>query len=316
VLDPAFTDLFTEVLLANPQAIGFAVGPEHDATWQAANARTGDRLRALGALKGIDLLLAAADVLLDTWPASGATMMLDAGLAGLPVVSLGDGRPENALVRPPVGTLGGAVRHATTAADVAQAVREVLTGDSLGDAGRAHVLEHHSGAGWRAHLEEVVALAVERAGCASVPQHDPPLAIEDWECVLHLLRDAEGFTIGPEHSLVLNQRHLPKDERPASLPDARDKLDRILASAPSGGRRALAMPAIAPDAIAHLLDEVRALIGAGEIASCTVAVPAEDVDQAIALLEAELSRGDDVDLELVTTADAAAVARPEDVVLA
>ena len=146
VLEPSYGDLAAAVLDAVPGATLLLVGPGPD----DAVALPGDpRVRALGPLPDVAPQLAAADLLLDSWPVTGGTTALDAGAAGLPVLALGDPPPE--MVGAPPDLLGGAVARAASVGRVGGAGRR-----AAGRPGRARrlaaraaavVAERH-GEGW------------------------------------------------------------------------------------------------------------------------------------------------------------------------
>ena len=324
VLEPAFTDLVAEILRASPHAEFIAVGPcgagpHADPVWVGLGRASHGRARAIGVQSGavVGQLLAAADVLLDTWPVTGGTTLLDAAYAGLPVVSLGDGRPDLGVTRPTSMTLGGAVIQAPSAELVAGHVAELLADEprrsALAARARAHVDTVHA-AGWDTHMEAVFEAARERCGSAAPPGDDPPPQASDWECTLQLLHEAAGSALAPEHVLLLRAADLPADERPSDLSDARSRVGAIVAafgeSEPT--RRAVAAPLLQPAAIASLLAEVRALVSAGEVDSCTVAVAASSLAEAVSLFEAEMAAGGDVDIEIVLGDDIESITRPGD----
>ena len=107
-------------------------------------------------------------------------------------------------------------------------------------------------------------------------------------------------------------RGLPEHLRPA---DVAATVDELLAAARRRGRRGVAAPPVRADAISRLVADVRARVAAGEISSCAIAVPADQLDAAIPLLESALAEGDDVDLDVLAAASAEEVAGPDDLVL-
>jgi glycosyltransferase involved in cell wall biosynthesis len=317
-LEPAFTDLVAEVVRASPDAHCVTVGPLADAAWTALALESGGRARALGpqSIVVVDQLLAAADVLLDTWPVTGGTTLLDAGFASLPVVSLGNWGPELAMIRPPAEMTD--VVRAPNPGELAQAVAELLADEprrrALGERGRASVESEHA-TGWNARMEAVLERAQERAGEAAPPRVDPSPQATEWECVLQLLHDAAGNALPPEYVMLEHAADLPPEERPADVADAHARVEAIIRASEVISRRAVSAPALEAAAIARLLSEVRALVQAGEIDFCSVAVAGSSMSEAVSLFEAEMIAGDDVDIELVPASDIAEIARPGDRVL-
>jgi glycosyltransferase involved in cell wall biosynthesis len=309
VLEPSFRDLAAELLEAIPDAVLLVAGPEprHGAVPEDP------RAHALGPVPDLAPLLAAADLLLDTWPASGATTLRDAASAGLPIVSLGDGDPALALVRPPAGLLGGAVVHARDAAELIERVRALLADPderrAIGARGAAEVTDE---AEWLAAMERVVAAAAAHAGAATVPAAFEPGPPTDGEAILELLYDGDHADFTHYHAYAHHVSELPPERRPADAAEVRARVDAMLAGpAP----RAVAAPPLTPEAIAALLGEVRRRVAAGEIGSCVVVVAPEDVSRAVPLLEQALADGPDVDLELMGGRSAQEVAGPGDLVL-
>jgi len=321
VLEPSFTELLVGVAQASPRTLCLALGPEPDGAWEAVSRATGGRVVALGRRDNAvaSMLLAAADVLVDTWPASGATTLLDAALAGLPVVSLGDGRAELASVRPPSGSLGGAVVHASTPSAVADAVAQLLADGAgrtaLGGRALDYVEANHLRT-WPAQLQAVVDRAVERHGAAAVPMRDPAPAATEWECVLHLLHAAAGDTVSLGHTLLDNHGDLQPSDRAGGHHDAEAVATSIVSSFDRPPRRAVAAPALEPVAIAELLAEVTSLSHAGEIESCAVVIPEAELSRAVAMFEAEMGGGSDVEIQLVAADGIESIAEPDDLVLA
>lgn len=323
VLQPSFRDSVAALLAGLPDVHVLVAGP----TPEHGHVPDHPRARALGPVPDIGPLLAAADLLLDSWPASGATMMLDAAAAGVPCVALGGGDPSVELVRPPAGLFDGTV---TNAADLPELV--AVTGALLADAPRraalsarvrAHAEAHHGEAGWQAALEAVMAAAIVHRGAATVPPDVPAPEPTDAEAILQLLSDADQAFFTPYHAYAWSAADLPAAARPADEEDLRRRVDALLAAGASPGAtaehglapRAVAAPLLTGPAIEELVADVRRRVAAAEISSCVVVVAPADVAAAIGLLEAALARGDDVDLELVGADDLSAVTRSGDVVL-
>jgi hypothetical protein len=315
VLEPSFHDLVATLVARLPDLHVLVAGPTPDLGLVPDHPRA----RALGPVADIGPLLASADLLLDSWPASGATMMLDAAAAGLPCVSLGGGDPSVALIRPPAGLFDGTVTNAGDLDELVAVTAELLADaprrHALGERVRAHAARHHDEQGWRAALEDIMAAARTHAGAAAVPADVAPVAPTDSEAVLHLLSDAEQAFFTPYHAYAWSAADLPAAARPASEPDLRARVDAILAAPPPIAPRGIAAPALTAPAIGELVADVRRRVAAAEISSCLVVVDPAEVAAAVALLERALASGPDVDLELVGAHDLREVAAPGDVVL-
>ncbi|HEV7751518.1 MAG TPA: hypothetical protein VGO71_08245 [Baekduia sp.] len=315
VLEPSFHDLVATLVARLPDLHVLVAGP----TPELGLVPDHPRARALGAVADIGPLLASADLLLDSWPASGATMMLDAAAAGLPCVSLGGGDASVALIRPPAGLFDGTVTNAGDLDELVAVTAELIADaprrQALGERVRAHAARHHDEQGWRAALEEIMAAARTHAGAAAVPADVAPVAPTDSEAVLHLLSDAEQAFFTPYHAYAWSSADLPAAARPADEPDLRARVDAILAAPPAVAPRGIAAPAVTVPAIGELVADVRRRVAAAEISSCLVVVDPAEVTAAVALLEHALATGPDVDLELVGARDLRDVAAPGDVVL-
>jgi hypothetical protein len=248
--------------------------------------------------------------------------MIDAAVAGLPIVSLGDGDHADAMVRPPAGLLGGAVQVAATAEELVAVTGALLADDArrhaIGAEAAAFALRTHGDAGWQEALERVVACAVEHAGAAVLPVDGLDAEPSDAEAVLALLFATSHASFTPYHAYLHAASSLPAARRPTDEGALRARVDQLLAlrMADAARRpRAVAAPPVTPDAIARLIADVRARVAADEIGSCTVVVAPDEVAEAVELLQAALAAGPDVELELVAAGGVADVAAAGDVVL-
>jgi hypothetical protein len=318
VLEPAFADLCRHLLDARDDLHLVAAGPmPGDAALPVH-----PRVHALGVVSGLGPIYAAADLLLDTWPASGGTVVIDAAAAGLPIVSLGDGAAADAMVRPPAGLLGGAVHVTPTVRGLVELATGLLEDDdrrqAIGAAAAAFATGAHGDAGWQDALEGVVAAAVAHAGEAALPDDGTPVEPSDAEAVLALLfaEAHAGFT--PYHAYLHSVASLPPARRPADEGALRARVEQLLAlraAAAAARPRAVAAPSVTAEAIGRLVADVRSRVAADEIGSCIVVVAPDEVPVAVELLEAALAAGPDVDLELVAAGGVAEVARHGDVTL-
>lgn len=315
VLEPAFAEICEAVLERNPQAVMLVVGPQRDAQWTGVLRRHGARLLLPGPLEEIRPLLAAADVYLDTWPASGGTTIVDVAAAGIPIVSYNDGSQDLGMVRV-VSTLGDGVVNADTPATVATAVATVL-GDPARRTSMSSVLtqtvDERHGAGWVDYLERVVAAAVEHRGAAT-PVAPEPTAPADWQCMMELMFAVSLPSLAD--LLVASRDILPPAERPLDV-DGYELLARRLVEREDGGdgRRAIVAPVVTPTAIGTAFVRIRELVGRGEVNGCVVILPTAHLDEGMQLLQAELDSGGDLDVEVMTDTSVEAVARPGDVVV-
>ncbi len=325
MLAPAYRDLAAAVLDAVPAATLLLVGPRPEDCIVPA----GDpRIRVLGPLPDIAPQLAAADLLLDSWPVTGGTTVLDAGAAGLPVLALGDPPPE--MVGAPLDSLDGAIARAPDLAALGARGAALLADPdaraSLAARASAVVAARH-GEGWAGEMEALVAAARAHAGRAAPPGAGLPAALadgtangqdehatSDWEAVIQLVRDGHEQSCTLEQAYLWNAPELPPHRRPRSGADLAERLGRMRAVA-QAPRRAVAAPAIDHAAIAHTIEQARALARVGEVSGCALVVAPERIEDAIPHIEAALACGEDLDVELLAGADVEAVAGPRDVVL-
>jgi glycosyltransferase involved in cell wall biosynthesis len=343
LLAPAYRDLAAAVLDAVPAATLLLVGPRPEDCVVPEH----PRIRVLGPLADIGPQLAAADLLLDSWPVTGGTTVLDAGAAGVPVLALGD--PPPAMVGAPHDLLDGAIARAPDVASLGARAAALLADPQERARLAAHasaVVAARHGNGWAAEMEALVAAARAHAGQAAPPvvpspaagpdapaagaapssaagldapaagaappAAPPPAAPSDWEAVIQLVRDGHEQTCTLEQAFLWNAPDLPPDRRPRTGADLAERLGRLRAPA---ARRAIAAPAVDAGAIGAAIEEARRLVRAGTIGGCALVVAPERVDEAVAHVEAALAAGEDLDVELLTGADAAALAAPGDVLL-
>jgi hypothetical protein len=315
VLEPSFRETVAALVARLPDVHVLVAGPTPDLGLVPDHPRA----HALGPVPDIGPLLAAADLLLDSWPASGATMMLDAAAAGLPCISLGGGDPSVELIRPPAGLFDGTVTNAANPDELISLTAELIADAprrlGLGERVRAYAARRHGEEGWCAALEDVMAAARDHAGAAAVPPSIPPIPPTDSEAVLHLLSDADQAFFTPYHAYAWSSADLPAQARPTGEPDLRARVDAILAAPDTVAPRAIAAPALTAPAIDELVADVRRRVAASEISSCVVVVDPADVTAAVALLETALATGPDIDVELVGAANVQVVASPGDVLL-
>jgi glycosyltransferase involved in cell wall biosynthesis len=79
--------LLVREVKTHPRLIVLAAGPRAEGQWLSAQDSTAGRIRALGPLRSVGSLLAAADIYIDSFPFSSTTSLLEAGAYSLPLVS-------------------------------------------------------------------------------------------------------------------------------------------------------------------------------------------------------------------------------------
>jgi glycosyltransferase involved in cell wall biosynthesis len=245
VLDPSWSDIAAAVLDAVPDATLLLVGPSPE---EPVVLPGHPRVRALGRLADVGPQLAAADLLLDSWPVTGGTTALDAGAAGLPVLALGDPPPE--MVGAPEDLLGGFVARAASVAELGERAGALLDDPGerarLAARARAVVAQRH-GDGWVDQMEALVAAAREHHGAAAPPPAAAPFARAsappvdtatvapaplaappaDWEAVLQLVRDGHEQGCTPEQAYAWNVPELPPARRPRTGAEVIERVARM-----------------------------------------------------------------------------------------
>ncbi|HZV75515.1 MAG TPA: glycosyltransferase [Conexibacter sp.] len=312
LLAPAYRVLAAAVLDAVPTATLLLVGPGPGDDVAPED----PRVRALGPLPDIGPQLAAADLLLDSWPVTGGTTVLDAGAAGLPVLALGD--PPPAMVGAPPDLLGGQIARGRDVAALAARAAALLAdaGERVRLAGRAAtaVAARH-GEGWAGEMEQLVAAACTHAGQAAPPADLSAEPISDWEAIIHLARSGHEQSCAVEQAYLWIAPELPPARRPRTGAELHERVAALRTAAPAP-RRAVAAPPVEAQAIAAVLAEARRLVRAGEVAGCAIVVAPERIGDAVACVEAALAHGEDLDVELVVGTAAELFAAPGDLVLA
>ena len=314
-LEPTFSGLARALVDADPRIHLLSAGPAPEHGLLPVH----DRIRPLGIVADLAPLLAAADLLLDTWPISGATALLDAAAVGLPAISLGDPSPDaDAGVRVPHGMLEGAVHVVGSVPELVAHVRAAGDRDpTVRDAERialaAAVARHHGDANWSAALEELVAAAVAHRGAAGVPAALPAREPTPSEAVMQLVLGAIDYR--PEHAYLQAVPALPAGRRPADAAELQARVAALDRPAPANAR-VVAAPPLRADAIGRMLDDARRHVRAGRASGLVVVAAPDDLQTAVELLTAQVGEDDDLDVELVAAEGLERIARPGDVVLA
>jgi hypothetical protein len=284
VLDPTFPQLAAHALQAVPGAAFAVLGPEMDARWKAAAAQVDGRLWALGFNPDAATLLEAADLYVDSWPCSSATAVLEAGLHELPIVTLRPDGDAQGLLAADMPSLDGLLvtcadpeEHAAT---IAALMADPQRRKRLGSQMRERILAEHTGPGWRAALEELIAAAHD-LGPVGPPEDVATSPAATWECLLETLHAASGMGLTAQEA---ERQEVARRRVPAGAATA----VRIVAS-----------PRPEPGVIRATVDAFRDLAALGRAGNCVVALAPGDVPAAVPLLEAALADGEDVDIDLV-----------------
>lgn len=208
-----FLDVVRPILEFNPSVTLVAVGPEATGAWKEAKESLGDRLVLLGTRWDNEMLLHAADIYLDSIPFSSITSLLEAGQYEVPLLTLKPKDDFLELLR--AGAPGiDCFDHPSDIPSYREKLQELIDNPEIrereGAVIAARVRAHHSGDGWKGHLNELYSEAVARSGnCMRITQ-------DEWSEsklseALARLYDSVPFTLGGTVRLVI--RHLPHRER-------------------------------------------------------------------------------------------------------
>jgi glycosyltransferase involved in cell wall biosynthesis len=178
-----FDTLVARALSEHPRLKIVLAGPAAEGGWASLAARFRGRLIVAGAVPDPEPFYAAADIYLNPYPVPGGTSVLEAAIAGVPVLSLQDMTERDGHVQVFPADSPGLVdlRHAAaTEEDYFSRLRKLVRDPALrterGAAARAAVLAAHAGPGWTRSLEQLYRQAAE-AEIADLSEH--PARVED-----------------------------------------------------------------------------------------------------------------------------------------
>jgi glycosyltransferase involved in cell wall biosynthesis len=306
-------DLVEPVLARHPRARLLAAGPEPDERWARSGERTGGRVRALGKRSGIDVLFAAADIYLDSYPFGGNGTAGEAASHGLPVIALAMTAYEGEMCRalPVFGC------HQEPDLERYQRRLDALIDqpaerERLGEASRAAVAAHD--ARWHDGIKALYARAAELGPVGALPDPDPaPTPVDR---LVDLQNEATGMTPGAETVepmlavLELMARHAETARlfaplcRPAWLPS----LERRAAAA-------FSVPPAEPELLRTLIADFATLAGAGAAERFVIAMRPEDAGAAVPVLETALAEHPELTVDLLLEAEPRAAQPPGALVL-
>ena len=157
-----FDSLVARALTDFPRLKIILAGVGAEGPWAQLAQRFRGRLLPLGVVADPEPLYAAADIYLNSYPLPAGTSVLEAAMAGLPVLSLLDLREKDGhatVLQSGAPGLDG-VRHAEATEDdylrhLRKLVRDVRLRAECGAAARESVLATHTGEGWSHRLENV-----------------------------------------------------------------------------------------------------------------------------------------------------------------
>ena len=193
-----FIAVCEELLNDIPNACVVAVGPEEDGRWKAARERSGNRLRTVGRQPRDQMAVFqnAADVYIEGFPFGSTTALFESAIRGVPVVL------SPAQCPPPYGTDGIALDDVIERAQTLEEYRRMvvlLAKDAgkrqrLGQRVRDSVLRHHTGEGWKQHVEAAINMLPKRHSVQPTSKivRTPDSICEYWTRLRHQLFPGMG----------------------------------------------------------------------------------------------------------------------------
>lgn len=184
--DQHFLDAVVPVLERHRNAQLLVVGPGEDASWTAAAAATGGRIRVLAERSDTEAFYEASDVYIDAFPVISNTSLLEAGCYGIPLVSRClHPDPHTIFCSGAPGLEPVIVRGGRQ--EVVDALSELVSDPErrreLGELTRESIRARHVGRGWRASLEELY-LRATSVGPLTEPPPDDDVVVHETSDVL------------------------------------------------------------------------------------------------------------------------------------
>jgi hypothetical protein len=161
--EPTFPEVLTPIVARDPRLRLFVLGPVNEGRWAEASRRTDGRMLALGTRTDYALYTQAADIYLDPFPMGSGYSLLEPGSFGVPLLSFGQWPTEAGVLVVDSAGLGDARILATSRVAYEDALLALIADpaarEARGRRGAEQILSTHSGQGWLAALEAVVAAA-------------------------------------------------------------------------------------------------------------------------------------------------------------
>jgi len=159
-----YLEVMADAIRALPHLRVLVVGPSMEGRWVDAARETDGRIQALGIRKDFVDVLVAADIYVDSMPVASLTSLLEAGLLGLPLVSV-EPTPGAEILSPDAPGLDSVLMRGATAADVGSRIAS-LAEDSglrerLGRETREAIASVSGGEAWSTALELAYGAAIE-----------------------------------------------------------------------------------------------------------------------------------------------------------
>lgn len=293
-------DAVIPTLLARPATTLIVVGP--DATvrpWPEQIAAAQGKLHVVGPQLDLAPFYAAADVLIESYPLAGGTVVVEAALHGLPVITYRpDARARGLFCQEPIADPDPRL-HAADPVELHTQVGVLL--DTPGEAERRAAafreatLAIHAGPGWTAALEEAYDRARELAGGRGPALRPvPPLDPEDETLPLISRYNRNATAASPLDVIEASSQALALA---SSSPVVRDRLPAILgaesAPLPEPVPGVMAAPAVREADLGAALTTLREMIAARVTDRIALTLPAHDIEASMALAGPVLTAQDE-----------------------
>lgn len=194
-------ELLVGLAEAHPRLVVLAAGPALRGQWLSAHDATDGRVRALGPLRGVGRLLAAADIYVDSFPFASITSLLEAGAHGLPLVSYRGHGPGCEVLGADPPAIEDDIIYPTTPDEFHQAVTDLVASAdlrlALGVSIREKIAATHSSAAWRDAVASLYAFA-QRPGAAEAASAigDVPRGAGALDSTVRCIQQRTGQSIG------------------------------------------------------------------------------------------------------------------------
>ncbi|MBJ7520582.1 MAG: glycosyltransferase family 4 protein [Solirubrobacteraceae bacterium] len=295
----SLADAVMPTLEARPAATVIAVGPTADQPpWNHVIPRAGHRLIAAGVQTDLTDYYAAADVLLESYPIGGGTVVMEAALAGLPVVSYRPAPLARELFwQEPIGDPDPRL-HAGDPAELLAHISLLLDDPAertrRADTMRDLTLDLHAGRGWTEQLESAYARAIELTGGPEPEAPSVPVLSDDDDLFPMLWRyNHRSGGSSPPQVVNASARAL---ELAASSPAIRARFPDLQVDAssplPEPFSGVIAAPPLDESAITEQLRAMRELRSIAVVAQVALGLPRDELERAIALVEPILAEED------------------------
>ena len=212
---PGFLDIVSPVFANTNDALLLAAGPSPHGDWANAESQTNGRIKALGRLNDVGLLLEAADIYLDSFPFSSLTSLLEAGSLGVPAMTF-RGHPEDcAVLGADTCVIDEHLLSLSEPEAFRQQLRQLITDKTLriesGGKIQQAIVTTHTEEGWRSRMAQVYELAANSGSPIVVGESKAKFGAVD--VLLQLTLEETGYSQGLEGAIKNHLALLPLRQR-------------------------------------------------------------------------------------------------------